>query len=349
MSYRREAGCEALCRGCAHRDLTAVDSLARKLEWAKAELPVQPNSDSIRPILATTQRWRYRKKSTLHARWRAGWQFGMVYYIGREEIFVPIPNCPIHSTQMNSLLTLLRSLPNLPLHAVVLHPPAVICVLKQKRDLESLQVLKSLTFPLGTSLFVNWNETAGKRLINSKHLEKIHGHDWIEDQGYHSPVGFRQHLTDLHQQSLQIAEDWLRPTAVVLDFYSGSGLSVQRWRHWADTLGVEISPLAAAEKNVPGGRFLRGRVEDRLPQVDEFLRGREFSLYTNPSRSGHHEKVIQWINARKPTRIAYLSCHPRSLAGDLKKLEGYQVKVLQPFDFFPQTDQLEMLALLERL
>lgn len=341
----REIGCVAECRGCAHRDFSQAESLARKLAWAQAELP----EANINPVIAAPIRWRYRKKSTLHAKWREGWQFGMIYYIGREEIFVPIPNCPIHPTAMNAMLALLRSLPEIPLHAVVLHPPAMVCVLKEKRNEKSLKALQQLNLPAGTSLFVSWNETAGKRLINAKQLEKVSGDDWVVDGGFHSPVGFRQHLADLHQQSLQRAEDFLFPAEVVVDFYSGNGVSVRRWQNRAEVLGVEISSIAAAQKNAPGVKILRGRVEDRLPQVEEFLAGREFSLYTNPSRAGHHEQVIHWIHQQRPRRIAYLSCHPRSLSGDLKNLSGYQVKELQPYDFFPQTDQIEILALLERL
>ncbi len=341
----REMGCVAECRGCAHRDLSQAESLAKKFAWAKAELP----EAEISPIIADPMRWRYRKKSTLHAKWRAGWQFGMIYYVGREEVFVTIPNCPIHSTAMNSVLALLQSLPKIPLHAVVVHPPAMVCVLKEKRNEESLNALRQLNLPVGSSLFVSWNETAGKRLINAKQLEKVSGADWVLDDGFHSPVGFRQHIAELHKQSLQQADDFLLPAKVVVDFYSGNGISLRRWQERADVLGVEISSILPAEKNAPGAKILRGRVEDRLPQVEEFLAGRDFSLYTNPSRSGHHEQVIQWINRLRPRRIAYLSCHPRSLAGDLKKLSGYQVKALQPYDFFPQTDQIEILALLERL
>jgi 23S rRNA (uracil1939-C5)-methyltransferase len=60
-------------------------------------------------------------------------------------------------------------------------------------------------------------------------------------------------------------------------------------------------------------------------------------------------EVNNWILAEKPERIAYLSCHPRSLAADLRALEvAYEIVSLQPFDFFPQTGHAETLALLLR-
>ena len=51
-----------------------------------------------------------------------------------------------------------------------------------------------------------------------------------------------------------------------------------------------------------------------------------------------------------PARIIYISCEPATLARDLDRFsrEGYEVKKVQPFDMFPQTDQVETVALLER-
>jgi 23S rRNA (uracil1939-C5)-methyltransferase len=114
---------------------------------------------------------------------------------------------------------------------------------------------------------------------------------------------------------------------------------------------VELSgeSLACAARNAPEARLLRGRTEDRLPQLEELVRGRRFSVYTNPPRSGHGRPVLDWFLRGGPERIAYLSCHPRSLAGDLRVLEaGFHLRALYPMDYFPQTSQVETLALLEK-
>lgn len=141
------------------------------------------------------------------------------------------------------------------------------------------------------------------------------------------------------------------PLDCVVDFYSGLGLTLRRWekRGWA-SVGVELAgeSVAAAARNTKA-MVLRGRVEERLPQVEEFLSGRRFHLYTNPPRMGHAREVSDWILRAAPLRIAYLSCNAKSLARDLAVLrESYEVARIQPFDFFPQTDHVECLALLER-
>jgi tRNA/tmRNA/rRNA uracil-C5-methylase (TrmA/RlmC/RlmD family) len=50
------------------------------------------------------------------------------------------------------------------------------------------------------------------------------------------------------------------------------------------------------------------------------------------------------------TKVIYVSCEPRSLARDLDKLIAahYRGVQLQPFDMFPQTEEVETVALLAR-
>jgi hypothetical protein len=50
----------------------------------------------------------------------------------------------------------------------------------------------------------------------------------------------------------------------------------------------------------------------------------------------------------RPERLAYLSCSAGTLSRDLTALTaaGYTVEALIPYDFFPQTRHIEILALL---
>ena len=51
----------------------------------------------------------------------------------------------------------------------------------------------------------------------------------------------------------------------------------------------------------------------------------------------------------RPERMAYLSCSAGTLSRDLAALTaaGYTVEALTPYDFFPQTRHVEILALLK--
>ena len=96
-----------------------------------------------------------------------------------------------------------------------------------------------------------------------------------------------------------------------------------------------------------------GAVEQRLrdPQVLNKM-GDSYALYLNPPRSGltevARERVLAMVCEKRPTAVVYLSCSASSLARDLEAFErvGYRVTRLQPYDFFPQTEHFETLAIL---
>lgn len=205
-------------------------------------------------------------------------------------------------------------------------------------------------------LQINWNPAAGRRAVSSRHQEIVFGPALVEEAGIlHGALSFRQQIPEIETAALDLAEAFLaeaKATAAV-DLYSGAGGSLRRWeaRGWR-TVGVELGGEAcrAASRNAPSAQILKGKAEQRLPQIREFLGGEGFVVYTNPPRDGHHALVTAWLLEARPRRVAYLSCNPKSLARDLELLgETYAVRELRPFDFFPQTDHVECLALLERV
>ncbi len=351
----KPSGCVDACPACPHRDLSAEESLQQKECWLRAELA--PWGKSIQPIKRPQQRWGYRRKSLLHARLREGaWRFGMVRMRGREEEFIPIPDCPLHHGSVNELFSLASRLTPAawPLAFGLVSGSSLTLVLKEFRNQARVKELSAWAWPQSSSLFVNWNPVAGKRALDSRQMELVHGRAWGEENGFiYGPGAFRQQIPEMENAALSIATEFMlaSPAQRVVDLYSGGGASLKRWLGLGKkTVGVELSgeSVTCAIKNAPGAEILRGRVDDRLPQLDTIVQGEPFSLYTNPPRSGHGAKVLQWLQRSAPERIAYLSCHPRSLAGDLAGLTNYEVEAIHPFDFFPQTGQVENLALLKR-
>ncbi|MGZ3726085.1 MAG: class I SAM-dependent RNA methyltransferase [Pseudobdellovibrio sp.] len=75
-------------------------------------------------------------------------------------------------------------------------------------------------------------------------------------------------------------------------------------------------------------------------------------IFLDPPRAGCSEVVLKQIAQAEPQHILYVSCHPANLARDLKNLltakQDYQIKHLQIFDMFPQTDHFETLVLLSK-
>jgi 23S rRNA (uracil1939-C5)-methyltransferase len=89
-----------------------------------------------------------------------------------------------------------------------------------------------------------------------------------------------------------------------------------------------------------------GAVEEVLPT----LAGPIDAALLDPPRRGCAPEALTALTALGPRRIVYVSCHPGTLARDLRLLAGYGYRLLrvQPVDMFPQTHHVEALALLER-
>jgi tRNA/tmRNA/rRNA uracil-C5-methylase (TrmA/RlmC/RlmD family) len=146
-----------------------------------------------------------------------------------------------------------------------------------------------------------------------------------------------------------------RPGDVLADLYCGCGL-------FAGALAARVAPggrvlavesdaaaVAAARDNLrdlPGVAVVAGRVDevlagDRLPEAT--------LVVLDPPRTGLGAEVVAAVAARRPRRIAYVSCDPATLARDLGLFRdcSYRVVALRAFDLFPHTAHLEALATLE--
>ena len=356
-----EPGCVERCPGCRYRALPPEESDRRKAEWAQRWLT--PFGAPLVPLKTPRQRWGYRRKALLHASAAGGgWQFGLLRRLPenrRLAELVSIPDCPVHDPVLNERLKVLRSLIpfNAPLVFVQASGGIFTLVFKCARSAAWVEWARTLEAPLFAAgveaLFLNWNPAAGRRALSARHQERIFGEELIKSDGhFHGAMSFRQQIPEVENYALAIAENFLAGTDPIADLYCGAGASLARWRaRGMQAVGVELVAEAcrAAERNAPGAMVLKGRVEDRLPQLDTFLGSSPFALYTNPPRDGHAPVILAWIQQRAPARIAYLSCNARSLAHDLDQLkDSYQTLTALPFDFFPQTDHVECLALLQR-
>ena len=99
-----------------------------------------------------------------------------------------------------------------------------------------------------------------------------------------------------------------------------------------------------------------GRVEDQLGTLLELVKEKRNVGMIDPPRRGLSEEVCEMLTglAKKPGRpgmdsLLYLSCSPQSLVRDLKVLtrEAWEIEKVIPFDFFPKTQHLETLVLLQ--
>jgi 23S rRNA (uracil1939-C5)-methyltransferase len=73
-------------------------------------------------------------------------------------------------------------------------------------------------------------------------------------------------------------------------------------------------------------------------------------MVLNPPRKGLQTEALTAIIGLGPPRLIYVSCEPNTLARDLDRLVavGYRIVSAQPFDMFPQTEEVETVVLLVR-
>lgn len=143
----------------------------------------------------------------------------------------------------------------------------------------------------------------------------------------------------------------------IVDLYCGRG-------HWTNliaktyperkVIGVDSAPEnidvargQAREMGLGNVAFHQAEVEKTLKKL-----GIKDSLcIVDPPRSGLDSTVTDTLIAEPCQHLLYVSCHPATLARDLKRLteSGYRISTVAPLDMFPQTAHLEVLVHLERL
>jgi tRNA/tmRNA/rRNA uracil-C5-methylase (TrmA/RlmC/RlmD family) len=72
------------------------------------------------------------------------------------------------------------------------------------------------------------------------------------------------------------------------------------------------------------------------------------TVILDPSAEGVDHRVTDALVIHPPTRVIYVSCNPATLSRDLARLRNkFKIVAVQPFDMFPQTAEIETVAVLE--
>jgi len=141
----------------------------------------------------------------------------------------------------------------------------------------------------------------------------------------------------------------LQGNETVLDAYCGVGLFTAPLAERSGlVVGIELAPTAVADllentAHLDNVDIIEGPVEAVLPDLDVTLD----AAVVDPPRAGLDRFALDALVARRPDRIAYVSCDPATLARDAKRLTkaGYHLVEVQPVDMFPQTYHIESVAL----
>jgi 23S rRNA (uracil1939-C5)-methyltransferase len=142
-----------------------------------------------------------------------------------------------------------------------------------------------------------------------------------------------------------------------VDLYAGVGLfSLHLAGRFDKVCAVEGNRIAAAHgSNNARLNGIYNLQYDPL-SVESWLRYRTSGwespdlLLLDPPRAGAGAQVMERIAELAPTKIAYVSCDPATLARDLRVLvaAGYQIRSVTAVDMFPQTYHIETVVHLDR-
>jgi tRNA/tmRNA/rRNA uracil-C5-methylase (TrmA/RlmC/RlmD family) len=114
-----------------------------------------------------------------------------------------------------------------------------------------------------------------------------------------------------------------------------------------DRQAIEAARRNAQERGAPNGEFIASQVEEALPALlNRFSHGAT-TVLLDPPRKGCQTGTLDLLRSERPSQVIYVSCHPATMARDLKALcaDGvFRLERLVPLDMFPQTQHVECVA-----
>ena len=348
------------CPGCPLLSLSYPEQLQAKQRRLAEALARYPHLPPAPPVQAArfTQDYRHRLKLPVSGSGPAqriglrGSQGGAV---------VDTPDCPVLTPGLREVLQAIRpwlaarrGIQSIDLRQSALTGKVQLLLACEGGDLHggkraARDLLRQV--PALVSIAVSTADPEGKRVMG-RAPQVIAGtatlEEGIGEARYHLyPGAFFQvdprNAEWIHAQVAAAVGDARR----VMDLYAGVGAYARMLAPGREAvLAVEEVPLAAraAALDAPDNLTVhQGRVED-LP-----LDTRTDAVVLNPARRGSLPSVLERV-ARIAGRLVYVSCGPESLARDLDCLaaHGLRVRSLAAIDLFPQTAEVEAVAVLER-
>jgi 23S rRNA (uracil1939-C5)-methyltransferase len=304
-------------------------------------------------VLGMAEPWRYRHTAELHVS-----RDGVAgFYAGGTRNVVSLSSCPLLVEPLDALLP--------DLQRVLRGMPSRLCpeslVLRYSRFEKRVLVLAvGGAREAAREIAIHLEQVAEVAWQQGRRVEVLRGRGYlVETLGgvplRFSPTAFFQVHPPQAERLLEVVAGFLEPKPGdrLLDAYAGVGaLSLPLAGPGVQITAIEEHPAAVEDLWENAARLgahvevLPGRVERVLPMYD----GRFDLAILDPPRRGCLPPALRAVVRVQPRRIAYVSCHPGTLARDLRRLlaAGYRLVRIQPVDLFPQTFHIESVALLAR-
>lgn len=367
---RVEPLCEyfGLCGGCAVQHLSYEAQVAFKQNTLKEAFSriasVEPDL-WLPPIIGPE--WHYRRRARLGVRYIKGKGRVLVGFKERATRYVTdMCTCRVLVEPLDVFPGVLSEVigesslqSRLPQAELVAGEDALAIVLKvlEEPTKKDLALFSDLSSKWETDIYLQRGGPGSVRALHpetTRHLS--YSLNDFEVMLHFNPTDFIQVNArvnvDLVRQVLNLLQ--VQPTDRVLDLYCGLGnFSLPLARHAGEVLGVEgeagLVARAARNARLNGIDNTSFVVCDLNQSEWRFMSESWDIVLLDPPRSGA-QSIIKQMSSVAPRRVAYVSCHPATLARDTKDLiaQGYHMTAAGIADMFPHTHHVEAIAIFER-
>lgn len=376
------------CHGCPFVSLPYPEQLDKKqaaVGEAFAAFPSLRDVDVPRP-LQSPRRFGYRGRVKLAVRRVESKTRIGLYVPDTHDVsdVSDVSDCPVHPPELNRIVHYLQrairrfhvtpyeeerdtgQLRYIDLRYSFWQRKALLTLITRHMDFPQVPELArhlGQRFPFLSGIVQNVNDRPGNA-IWGKRFRPLRGRDSLLERIGHLHLslpadGFSQVNPPVAKAMYETAAEWAHLTGqeVVIDAYCGLGPLALYCAHKAKLVaGIEENERAvstakqnARRNGYHNTRFFAGDVAEKIEEVANSLPSVDVMLL-NPPRRGLSPDAFEAVVAAQAPRLVYVSCSPATLARDLDRFgeAGYGVERVQPFDMFPQTDQVETIALLQR-
>ncbi len=170
-----------------------------------------------------------------------------------------------------------------------------------------------------------------------------------------SPQSFMQLNSEVSSNMMNFVLSKIKPTDVIVEAYCGVGMmSLLASKKAKHGFAFDINKQAIIDGKKHAQINSITNVQFKAVDADVGIKeaNKKYNNYTlivDPPRSGLTDKFLQSCMQANINQLIYVSCNPSTLAKNLRTLlTKFNIKSIDAFDMFSQTQHVETVVLLER-
>ncbi|QGT99549.1 RNA methyltransferase, TrmA family [Candidatus Syntrophocurvum alkaliphilum] len=345
------------CGGCVYQHVNYDRELKLKQKVVEDNIKRIGKLDiPVNPIIGLENPWRYRNKITWHLFKNTHYELG--YYRYDDNHLFPVQTCKL----IPEIIETISNKTKMILNKFIVEGCTEIIVRCTSLGDKMLIFYGEELVTLPKDLIAYLKDyTDSIYLVNKQTEQLLEGKKTIREKVSNinydiSPLSFFQvnHIQTERLFTLVKELGEFKKEETVLDAYCGIGaISLYIADSVEKVIGIESYEKAVIDarhnaklNNIKNCTFIAGDVEKVLPKLNE----KYDTVIVDPPRAGCDKEMLNTLCELQPNKIIYVSCNPSTLARDLAVINnnGYNPKIIQPIDMFPQTHHVECVVLIER-